>query len=973
MAAMSAWPKIGLLGLLALGAWLRFGGMSHDLHEGKVYHPDTPKQINAVQGFYKGHYFQHIGKRTFDGYPLFHAHLVEYIVRVVEPVRRGVLELVGVPYEKNVTVRTTVLYWILLSLNATLSTLTILLVFKIGREHFSPGVGWVAAGLQVVSPIDVTAAHLATGDATAAFCAALSLFFALRIYSRGFTRDYVLAAAIGSCAFAAKYYAALAFFPILVAHLARTGRPGAWFGAASLRRLAVVAAAAVAGLFLAIPSLFGHFVAQIKDIITVMTIAGQRAPDELGKDPGRWRIFLHSQTTNLPVLVRLLSPAALTVVLVGFATRVRRDPRFWILLVGPVAYWVFGVGSRAQVHPVFHAVITGPLFLLTAGCAGELWRTRLRWSRVLRPLVAVLVAGAIVILAEEALRERFFWWHMDARRQGAAWAEENVPRAFRANKTRYTFDWDGGDSPDAKPAGTLYIRSAVGEIPVPPETAVPLKSFALERDPLTIFRNIRQQAYVDAPELIRRGFSLPVGQRYPSQAGNQVIFDNGREFLRSEKLFVLAPGVRVDRWLVAATPLREAWIVAQVAAAPSGVSVSFGKDSRRLEIAADSSEWYHIAEPRQQFPSGGGLFFYRIRADQSKGQVRVLLATRPGEAGRMLFNLGRYADAAPLLARAAREEDDPTAAAQAVIAERIAAAAAAPAAGPFPADGSPVSELAARALAVADDDSLFAVYGIRAAYLDALPFLSLPAKELGVSGYRLKPLRLVDPDAEMSELAALPRLPDREREKGFRVWTTDLMLDPGHYRAGVALRALRTETGGGQLRAVLTNVRETLTLVDRDFESPALDTRGYTVAGADLVVPPGSGAVRLSIKADQPPNLAIGGLEIHPEPLANARALAATLQAVVSGDCSIAAGEPLAYDALQALGAQHAGKGALESAAGCYAAAAALLPGRAAPLESLRRLLPGLPVERREHFTAIMTKLATSRSQPRILDPAGSR
>ncbi|MHB8834134.1 MAG: glycosyltransferase family 39 protein [Candidatus Methylomirabilia bacterium] len=951
---MSGGAKAGLLGLLILGALLRFGGMSHDLHEGRIYHPDTPKQISAVQGFSKGRYFQHIGRRTFDGYPLFHAHLVEYIVRVVEPLRRGVLELVGVPSEKNATLDTTVLYWILLSLNAALSTATILLVFKAGREHFSPGVGWVAAGLQTVSPIDVTAAHMATGDATAAFFAALSLFFALRIASRGFTRDYVAAAAIGSCAFAAKYYAALAFFPILAAHLARTGRPGAWFGAASLRRMAVVAAAAVAGLFLAIPSLFGHFVAQMKDILAVMANAGQRAPDELGADPSRWTIFLYGQRTNLPVLVRLLSPAAVMVVLVGFATRVRRDPRFWILLVGPVAYWVFGVGSRAQVHPVFHAVITAPLFLLTAACAGELWRGHLRWSRALRPLAAVLVAGAIVVLAEDALRELFFQWHMDARRLGAAWVAENVPRSFRVNKTRYTFDWEGDDSLESGPAGSLYVRSAVGELPAPPATAIPLKSFALERDPLTIFRNIRQEAYVDAPALIRRGFSLPVSQRYPSQTGNQVVFDNGRDFLRSGKLFALNPGDRVERWLVSATPLREAWVVAQVAAAPAGVSVSFGKESRRLEIAADASAWFHVAKPRPQFPSAGDLLYYRLGVDKPTAQVRVLVATRPGEAGRMLYGAGRYADAAPLLARGALEEDDPAAAAMAEIAARIAAAGAAPAT-------AAVSELAARALSVTDDDSLFAAYGIRAAYLDALPFLSLPAKKLGGTGFRLKTLRLVDRDAEVWELAALPRLHDREREKGFRVWTADLMLDPGHYRARVALRALRSQPGGGQLRAVLVDVRETLTLAERDLENPALDTRGYTFAGVDLVVPPGSGAVRLYVKADQPPDLAVGGMEIHPAPLANARALATTLQALLSGDCSIAAREPLAYDALQALGAQHAGQGALESAAGCYAAAAALFPGRAGPLEALKRLLPALAVDRQAYFNGVIAKLAAAR------------
>ena len=101
MTALGGAARAGLLALVVLGALLRFGGMSHDLHEGQVYHPDTPKQISAVQRFYAGHYFIHVGRRTFDGYPLFHAHLVEFIVRAVEPVRRGVFNLVGVPYEKE--------------------------------------------------------------------------------------------------------------------------------------------------------------------------------------------------------------------------------------------------------------------------------------------------------------------------------------------------------------------------------------------------------------------------------------------------------------------------------------------------------------------------------------------------------------------------------------------------------------------------------------------------------------------------------------------------------------------------------------------------------------------------------------------------------------------------------------------------------------------------------------------------------
>jgi hypothetical protein len=530
-----------------------------------------------------------------------------------------------------------------------------------------------------------------------------------------------------------------------------------------------------------------------------------------------------------------------------------------------------------MVQPVYHAVATAPLYVLAAVCAAELWRQRPARTGALRAATALVLAGGLAWLGADSLRELFFQWHMDTRRMGAAWIAENVPRSFQVRKNRYALEWQEDESGSPTPAGTLYMRSGLDADPGVPGDAIALKRFLLERAPLTQFRNVREETFVGAPALLRPGFTLPAGPRWPSQTGNQMIFDNGREFVRSEKLFVLAAGDALVRWLVTDAPLREAWVVAQAGASPVEVAVSFGGTARTLGLGAGAAALVHLERPPARFPSGGGLYFYRLSLEKPTGPARVLLATAAGEAGRFLFAAGRYADAAVLLERAAREEGSPAAAALALIAARRAGGAAAP-------PDAATAALARRAGSVTDDDSLFAAFGIRAAYLDALPFLSLSADDLESNGYTLLPRKSVVRSEGPRDLVPLPKLWERHLQKGYLVGTPGLMLDPGHYRASVRLRALRGRPAIGELRALLTDAGEKETFAEQRLAVPALTEQGYATVDFDLVVPQGAAAVKLLLKADGPPNLAIGGIELRPDTLANARALAAALQAAAPGN-----------------------------------------------------------------------------------------
>lgn len=865
--------KAGLAALVLLGALLRFGGLSHDLHEGRIYHPDVSKQMRAVQRFTQGVYYYHTGNKDSDGYPLLHSHIVEYFIRAAEPARRALLGLVGLPPRPGYLAEEIPIYWLMLLMNAALSTAIIPIVHRIGRENFSPGVAWAAAALQTISSTDVTSTHMATGDTATAFFAALSLLYAFRVLRIGRYRDYALTAATATFAFAAKYYAATAFFTLAAAHLFRTARPAAWFDRDALRRIGLAAAVAVGALFLADPSLFGNFRAQMIDIYDAMTKSTLRFPPEL-MGAGRWDRFVFSMRINLPDFIRSITPVVALASLLALLTPLRRDGRVWVLLVGPILYLLLAVGSRALVNPVYHTAVTPSLFLLTAFLLAAPWREGFPRARIARPLAAGALCLALALLGRDTAREVWFAWHMDTRRLVDTWSLENVPRSFRARASRYSFDWFWDDLPGAQPQGVLYTDAALAPIRVPAE-AIALKRFALERAPLTQFRNVEQRVSVGDTKLLRPGFALPLAQRWPSEAGNQFILDNGVEFLRSEKLFLLAPGERLSRQVVTYEPLEEAWVAVQSPVLPATVRVCFGGRSETIRLTTSPSAVVRFSRPRTGFPTGDGFFFYRLTARSSSPLTKVSLGTRPPDAGRILANLGRHAEAYPLLARAALASGNPAAAAMAIVSARAAGR-------EFGAgERERLAALAARVAAVKDDDTLYEAFGIRSAYLDALPFLKVGVEALGAGGFRpVPPLPVTGEEARTRELVVSANRNVRPRGGAYAVWTGHLFLDPGRYRGALLLRS----ASGAEHREELTLLvsdESGRPLVERPLAG-SFDGRAYTLLPFEFEVPPGVAACSLRFTFARPPDAAVGGLEIRPDPVANAVALGAALRAALA-------------------------------------------------------------------------------------------
>jgi hypothetical protein len=867
MPTLNRLQKLALLLIVALGFGLRFGGLDHDLHEEIQYHPDTPKQVRAVQRFLDGQYYAHFGILDYDAYPYLHSHIVEYISRAGSALHGGMQALTGVPgtewrpdyYQ---------IFWLALGWNALLSTLLILLVFQLARENWDLRAAFAAAFFLAVSPMDVIACHFAGADTTAGFFATVTVFFALRIYRLGRIRDYALAALFAACAFSSKYHAGMALLPVLAAHGLRMGSWRAQCTRTAVGRLGLLGLIGLTALVLTTPVFLTHFTETVRNIIGFFNqVTSFRGADETIRASGWSTKLVFGLQHNVPLLVQILGPLAFVAALLGLKEVFRRqpEPRALILYVLPLCYFLAGGGLRPMAHPIVQTLTT-PLVFVAAGLVfTRPWLRSVPEHPLLAGLRKGLMALALGLLALHAARESFLFWHQDTRRLALAWTEENVPPACAVHTDNYSFSSDKFASPTN---ATGWFQAVAAQPPAAPYGH--LKSFSVETDGLPIHRNIPVHLFLQPSAWLQPGFQLPIGQRSASEDGNRIICDNGPEFVRSEKLLNLqAADKPVVRCLVSATPLREAWIGVQNGAAPNFVEVHFGGSSRRSSMKPGEVSWWRIPAPRASWPIDPNHAWYRLRVQAHYGRARVLLATRPEELGVFLFNAGRYADALPCLLKT-------TAAHPALLATLALICAQQTGHDLAPATRAQLERRAQPLADMRDSASCRQVAGIAPAYLEALDFIKLEC-----AGFVHSPgCRRIDDLAAAGRLA-LEKVPltgaAATNYPPFSICSPMLQLDPGVYTLQLRVRGSDRTTAPLRWRMEAQDMFGA-SLAETDVELPPLDNRNYTNVTATFHMPLAPPEVRLVFKPQTLDGVVLDEVAIKPDVLATIRWLQQTRQ-----------------------------------------------------------------------------------------------
>ncbi|MCE9616337.1 MAG: glycosyltransferase family 39 protein [Lentisphaerae bacterium] len=938
---MTRFQKYTLALLIAVAALLRFGGLSHDLHEGHIYHPDTPKQMRAVERFLKGQYYQHTGIADYDGYPYLTSHLVEMLCRVGMPVHNAALNLVGIPTTPGAPDINSI-YWIALLLNATLAVLLVPIVYRLGAEHLSPGAGLLAAAFMAVSPADVTACHYTNGDTAAAFFATLSLLHALRIRTTGRLRHYAWAAIFAVAGFAAKYHAGVAVFPIAIAHLYRFPSPRAFFTWAAWRRIVLTAVLAAITLFLTIPTLIQHTQPVLSDILGFFSHVSRssRLPGEI-KHVGALGRFLFAMERNGPILLQIFGLVICLAAPLCLLLRGRRQPPVVIIASVPLVYFFIGVSFRPLAPAVYHTIMTPMMFLLGAALLTATLGRAAAPQRLWRSAAALLAALTLLTLARESRKEVFFQWHQDTRRLAQSWTGENVPPGVYVNKDRYTFAFE--TSPEEWPTnGMLFLRSSIAP-GQPPTNYLSAARFRLETTSLMQFRNPDIDIWLGDSPLIAPNCRMPIPQRWPSQADNQFVFENAFAFLRDGKSLDLDAGQTPVRRLVCESPLAQAWIIVRNGPLPNYVTVSAAGAPHVLHLAPGAATAVHVPAPRDSFPRQPGVFLYRWSATASTGPARITLATTPADAGLALYNAGLHADAAPLLASAAPASQNPTLAI-------LALAARAAASQPPPAPDNPLRALADRFPDSDDDAAVFAAFNLTAYYVDRLWFATFTGDDLAVSGYKLRHRSQWDATVGPESDAIVLKPPMPPARRACSVATPVLFLDPGHYRLCVRLGSLAFTTNSAPMLRVDVEAPGGTALSSRAVAMPMEGLERIGMVTVPVVVPVGVPFVKIVLYPDPVMALTLPQLTIAPDVAANLRALR-LLRDVVKGDAiGAAAAEPLATDVLLAAGRDAEQRGDALRAAACYQAALQGQPDARRPLEALHAMRDQIPPGRREDF-----------------------
>ncbi len=850
-APASPWVRLQPWLIFLLAFCLRTAGLSHDLDRGNEYHPDTLKQMVATRIFLEGRYYYHVGNPDYDGYPYFNSHLVEYLVRGYAVLRRGLLLHIGaaVPPLDPTKIQ---LLWVTRWLNAFLSALSAVVVFAAGRRFFNRRVAWVAGLLLALSPVDISTCHVATGDSTAAFFAAVALYFAIAVYRRASWTDYLWGALFSAAAFSAKYHGGIALLPIVFAHGLRHIESRQLLSLRSIARLALLGVALVGGVLLTTPGLLVAPEKAFGDLLDFLRYTSNFGlPEEL-RAMSLPRRFAWNLDRNLPTFYNFLGPVVCAAGIAALFTGLRKKET-WVAALAPVVYLLVGLTFKPKSPPLYITLVTPALFL--AGEAALVTVTNWKRARAFGfLLLAALTLWALAYFAEYTRRDLFFYRHADTRRIAAAWAHDNIPTSVALVAGAYTFDEEPWPQPRDPHDGEVVVYSAA-YIHRPPGM-FPLARMDVENNSEMVFeygrlgnltdymRNREIAFFLGGTDRIRSNFCPAVFLPLPAGQPVDLVLTDPVSFYRNQRVIEPRTGDRIGKVLVSAAPLADVLLVLRNGALPSSLDVHIGDTRHELWLAAGETRVVRADSFLPLRPLSEKHTLYDLRLRQRYGYTRVWIATDEVEKGFALYQAGEFErafqqfDALPesrrnLNVNTVREISG-------LLSGRLT---------------NEVDVRGASTAATLPDltpAEFLDAFGVSVDFLDELPYLSFAEPDLAAEG--MQPV----PEPESAAQFALVSAPDAPTNSAT---TPVFFLEPGTYRL-----TLRVRDRGSPWRLDVTDARGTpyssTNLVlgsgpGREFETVTLPLE----VSRDMT------DLRIRLTAEGASGLALDRIRIQPDPL----------------------------------------------------------------------------------------------------------
>jgi len=307
---------------------------------------------------------------------------------------------------------------------AVLGTLTVWVVYRLGRELAGRGAGLSAAVVYAVAPLPIAATQYLKEDTPLALWATVALLLAVRAVRSG-RRDHLLAgAAAAGLAFASKYAGAASVAIVLAAAALTPAR--------RLRRVAADAVA-VAGVFLLAFAL-------------VCPVLASRPQELLGSVGSQTRYLERGHHDGIAVsgpsqaftfyLRRAVGPGLGWPALLAAAGGAvvlwsRRRRAAALVLLWAAGYLAVAEAMPAKPYPFFARYVlpvAPPLAALAGVALAILIRmSRERWRAAAVRVAAALAAVLVLLPTTVSAAARAVTALPDTRDRAVAWALENVP------------------------------------------------------------------------------------------------------------------------------------------------------------------------------------------------------------------------------------------------------------------------------------------------------------------------------------------------------------------------------------------------------------------------------------------------------------------------------------------------------------------------------------------------------------------
>jgi len=570
--------------------------------------------------------------------------------------------------------------------------------------------------------------------------------------------------------------------------------------------------------------------------------------------------------------------------------------------------------------------------------AGLKGRLRVPGIAVGSVVAAVMLVISVVCVA----RSDFFFWHMDTRRVATAWVNENIPQQFLVKEENYSL-YAARRYDEPKIETLALATSSLGRWRVP-EGSELLKRFELEaKTALTWFRNPTVGVHLlRGSRHLRTGFSVPVYQRLPSETGNEYVFVEGAEFLRSGRLVAFGPKTQ-RRIFVIAEPPDEVLVELRNGQTGNLVTLSFG--GRQREVALKPLEHTVLRFERPKRMAVIGRPFYKFWA-RAPFVCQAEVAVTDEQKGVLYSHAGMYEEALPHLVAAWRERPGP------VLAQMAVVAAACSGRELDELDGGGEIREAVRADLIQAGASLVERFGISSLYVDGLPYVELEAERLVKHG---------DHDPAASGDACVVPSPDAKGEWAVRM--RERFLESGAYRVTLTARVDETVAPGSSFTVSVTDTTGQIIYAEAEFDADELVGPVYGDVERSLWLAEQRGPTTVQIEADPDLPLRIDRIGLRPDVARTVAARDRLVRAFLDDDLAGLEPEPVHIGPLLALGDAASGTDVARALV-AYEKAAQADPGSYRPYEGMRRIVGRLAEADRARVSAKLDEVRATRRLP---------